>query len=271
MVADLEAVVDRTGQESVNLFGQYNACTNALAYAARHPDRVERIVLFGGTARGWDAMSAGETQALLSLIEQDWRLFTESAAHRWMGWSAGAAGRSIAEGIRGAVTPQVARATMQAASAADVTDQLSRVTAPTLVLHRRGMTQIQLEVSHSLAMSLPRGRLVLLEGTQAALFAEDAEGIVSMLGDFFRDGKEPAASAIAATPPPRDSPPGGGLSPREIEVLRLLASGESNGEIAHRLGITTNTTERHVANIYRKIDARGRADATAYALRHGLG
>lgn len=51
----------------------------------------------------------------------------------------------------------------------------------------------------------------------------------------------------------------------------MLASGESNGEIAQRLGITTNTIERHVANIYRKIDARGRADATAYALRHGLG
>ena len=51
---------------------------------------------------------------------------------------------------------------------------------------------------------------------------------------------------------------------------RLLAAGESNGEIARRLGLSTHTIERHVANIYRKIDARGRADATAYALRHGL-
>jgi DNA-binding CsgD family transcriptional regulator/pimeloyl-ACP methyl ester carboxylesterase len=274
MVADLEAVVDRTGQKTISLFAQYNACTNALAFAAKHPDRVKRIVVFGGAARAWDAMSAGQTQALLSLIEQDWDLFTESAALQWMGWSAGDAGRSTAEAIRLAVTPQIARATMQAASAADVTHQLSSVSAPTLVLHRRGMTQIPLEISRSLAKGLPHGHLVVLEGTHAALFAEDADATVSMLGDFFCDGKEPAASAMLDAEPSRaagHSQTGSGLSPREIEVLRLLASGESNGEIAQRLGITTNTIERHVANIYRKIDARGRADATAYALRHGLG
>jgi predicted ester cyclase len=52
-------------------------------------------------------------------------------------------------------------------------------------------------------------------------------------------------------------------------VLRLLAAGESNAQIARRLGLSTHTIERHVANLYRKIDARGRADATAHALRNG--
>jgi DNA-binding NarL/FixJ family response regulator len=60
------------------------------------------------------------------------------------------------------------------------------------------------------------------------------------------------------------------LSPREVEVLRLIAAGESNGEIAHRLGVTVNTVERHAANLYRKIDARGRADAATFAVRNGL-
>jgi len=53
-------------------------------------------------------------------------------------------------------------------------------------------------------------------------------------------------------------------------VLRLLAGGESNAQIARRLRLSPHTVERHVTNIYRKINARGRADATAYALRHGL-
>jgi DNA-binding CsgD family transcriptional regulator len=53
-------------------------------------------------------------------------------------------------------------------------------------------------------------------------------------------------------------------------VLRLLAAGESNSQIARRLGLSTHTIERHVANLYRKIDARGRADAVAHALRNGL-
>jgi DNA-binding NarL/FixJ family response regulator len=60
------------------------------------------------------------------------------------------------------------------------------------------------------------------------------------------------------------------LTPRELEVLRLIAAGESNGQIAARLGRSINTVERHAANLYRKIDARGRADATAYAIRNGL-
>jgi DNA-binding NarL/FixJ family response regulator len=61
-----------------------------------------------------------------------------------------------------------------------------------------------------------------------------------------------------------------GLSQREVEVLRLLASGRSNAEIADELVLSVRTVEKHVANIYGKIGARGRADAATYALRHGL-
>jgi DNA-binding CsgD family transcriptional regulator len=59
-----------------------------------------------------------------------------------------------------------------------------------------------------------------------------------------------------------------GLTPREIEVLQLLASGMSSGEIARELTLSVRTVGRHITNIYAKINARGRADATAYAIRH---
>jgi DNA-binding CsgD family transcriptional regulator/pimeloyl-ACP methyl ester carboxylesterase len=280
MISDLEAVIDRVGAAEVGLLGQYNSCPHAIAYAARHPERVSRIVLFGGSARGWNAMSDRQTQALLSLIEQDWDLFADSAAHQWMGWSAAEAGRATADQIRGAVTPQVARAMMQVASAVDVTEQLRDVAVPTLVVHRRGMTQIPVDVSRSLALALPRGQLVILEGTQPTLFGEETDAVVSMLLDFLCDGIEPAGPAAAvdgvASGPPAARADGlaarpGGLSRRELEVLQLLAAGESNRQIARRLGLSTHTVERHVANLYRKIGARGRADATAYALRNGLG
>ena len=61
-----------------------------------------------------------------------------------------------------------------------------------------------------------------------------------------------------------------GLSPRESEVLRLIATGRTNREIAQTLFLSVRTVERHVTNLYAKIGARGRADATAFALRHGL-
>jgi DNA-binding NarL/FixJ family response regulator len=60
------------------------------------------------------------------------------------------------------------------------------------------------------------------------------------------------------------------LSPREREVLRLIVAGLNNRETAAALSLSVRTVERHVENIYRKIDARGRAEATAYAFRHGL-
>jgi DNA-binding CsgD family transcriptional regulator len=53
-------------------------------------------------------------------------------------------------------------------------------------------------------------------------------------------------------------------------VLRLIADGQSNREIAAALGISVRTVNRHITNLYTKVDARGKADATAYALRHRL-
>ncbi|WP_137122698.1 helix-turn-helix transcriptional regulator [Segeticoccus rhizosphaerae] len=185
---DLAAVVEAVGPEPVALLGYYHSVPAAIAYAAAHPRRVSRLVLFGGALRLRDSMSPQQTQALLSLIDQDWDLFAETAAHTWLGWQAGESGRLIAESFRTAATPTLAR----------------------------------------------------------ALFAEAGRIDVSEL-----------ASQVHATP-------------RELEVLRLLAEGHSNAEIAARMDISVHTVERHAANLYRKIGARGRADATAYAVRQGL-
>jgi DNA-binding CsgD family transcriptional regulator len=66
------------------------------------------------------------------------------------------------------------------------------------------------------------------------------------------------------------SPQVAGLTPRETEVLRLVAKGQSNKEIAAELVLSVRTVERPITNLYGKIDARGKADATAYARHHGL-
>lgn len=74
--------------------------------------------------------------------------------------------------------------------------------------------------------------------------------------------------ATAAPPAPIAFPDG--LTPREVDVLRLLAAGRTNREIAEALVLSTRTVDHHIASIYRKINARRRADAAAYAQRHGL-
>jgi non-specific serine/threonine protein kinase len=83
---------------------------------------------------------------------------------------------------------------------------------------------------------------------------------------------EAGQATVAATPAPasRPAPPPAGLSPREVEVLTLLASGLGNRAIADTLHLSVRTVERHIDNLYGKIDAHGRAEATAFAIRHRL-
>ena len=272
-VGDLDAVVEAAGVDRVVLLGFYHSVTQAIAWAARHPERVRGLVLFGGALRGWDPMRGSGTQALLSLIERDWDTFVESIAHAWLGWPTGEDGRLAADWFRTATTPAMARATLRAAGDIDVTADASRVSAPALVLHRGDASVIPFEVSAELARALPAGRLEVLPGSNASLFFEDADRVVARLVAFVRDPlAQPTGDATArgAGPAPHGQTVAGALSPRETEVLRLLADGETNGQIAARLGISINTVERHVGNVYRKIDARGRADATAWAIRNGV-
>jgi DNA-binding NarL/FixJ family response regulator len=116
------------------------------------------------------------------------------------------------------------------------------------------------------AADLARAR-ELLESA-GRVFAElemgrDLEIVESLLNDH---------RLARAARPARGHP--GGLSEREVEVLRLIAAGRTNQEIAEALVLSVRTVERHVTNIYAKLGAEGqaaRAVAVAFALAHGLG
>ncbi|MEU4235708.1 alpha/beta fold hydrolase [Actinoplanes sp. NPDC026619] len=350
---DLVAVLDDAGLQRVSLLGYYHSVPTAIAFAARHPERVERLVLFGGAPRLRDAMRPAQTQALLSLVDQDWSLFADAAATAWLGWDKAPSGRWTAESFRTATTAPFARAWFDAAERVDVTGELGQVRAPTLVLHRQGAGQIPVEVSQRLAGGLPGARFVELPGSTPTLFIENQATDLELITDFVTGsadttptggtpapahgttapaggtaapdvGTAPSAHGTTASahgttasahgttasahgttasahgttasahgtmapaggtaarahgttasgrgttaPGATTAGPGGSrsLTPRETEVLQLLATGDSNIEIAGRLGIAVHTVERHLANLYRKIGARGRTDAVAYAWR----
>ena len=76
-------------------------------------------------------------------------------------------------------------------------------------------------------------------------------------------------ASVQATMASRHAP-SGVLTPRELDVLRLIVAGSTNQQIADTLNISKNTVMRHVANILAKTEAENRAAAAAYALRHNL-
>jgi DNA-binding CsgD family transcriptional regulator len=106
------------------------------------------------------------------------------------------------------------------------------------------------------------------DGDGATVEADAAREVFGRLGakpDLARldAGDAPPAGAGAAGPP-------GGLSSREVEVLRLVAAGLTNRAIAEALTISERTVDRHVSNIFMKLDVSSRAAATAFAYEHGL-
>jgi len=96
-----------------------------------------------------------------------------------------------------------------------------------------------------------------------------AEGRALSRSQIIAEARELAA-ATASAPSVATLLPTHGLTPREREVLRLVADGRSNREIADALFISVPTVKRHLTNILNKLDLPSRSAATAYAIRHGL-
>ena len=194
-VLDLEGVADRLGLQRFALLGVLHSGPAAIAYAARHPERVSHVILWCGWARGSDWSRSPQLRGLGQLIETNWELYTETVAHALMGWSAGEPARRYAGHMRESVTPEVARAALRALRGFDVTGLLPQVTAPTLVLDRRQVRWPEVDVAKSLASRIPDARLALLEGTTVLPFLGDMEGVLQAIDEFLGEREEAPAGA----------------------------------------------------------------------------
>jgi DNA-binding NarL/FixJ family response regulator len=213
------------------------------------------------------------------------------AHDRWLAWSDAALGRSEGQALwaqfhRQAADMDAAREHAERA--------LAHATAPRqplalLAAHRLlgeldtdtgRLAKAAAHLAASLALSdacqapyeraltlLAQARLHVTSGSamEAATAFAQARVICIALGALPSIARIDALAASLAEPASPD-----GMTGREVEVLRHIAAGESNREIAAALSVSVRTVERHIENLYRKIDARSKADATAYAFRHRL-
>jgi class 3 adenylate cyclase len=181
MVRDLEAVVDALAIERFTLIGGMNSGVSSIAYAARHPDRVVRLVLWCAYARGSEFFDDSGTRALRDMADRDWHMFTETASRSRFAWTADALAREYAQMWRAAITPRVQGMLMDSLRGVDVTPLLSRVSAPTLVLQRedRGV-----EIRRRIASGIAGAALVVFPGGSAAPYLEDADVVWATMAPF---------------------------------------------------------------------------------------
>jgi len=281
-VLDLEAVVGHLGLDRFDLLAAASAGPVAIAHAARHPEKVSRLVLWCAWARGSDVDSP-RLKAWRTLIDQDWQLMTDTCVQLALGWPGSDVGRRAAEHLRESVTRDMVREALAADDAVDVTTLLPQVRAQTLVLHRRDISWLPVDIARGLASQIVNARLVVLNGESTAPYLGDTQTAADEIGEFLDAGEsvidaqsEVGVSHMPFSPIGAESKPGrysaypNGLTGREVQVLRLVAGGRTSKEIASELVLSVRTIERHVENIYGKIGGRNRADATAYALTRRL-
>ena len=259
-VYDLEAVVDRLGLDRFVLMGYHT--TPAAEYAVKHPERVEALILRNARID----VSSNPVTMLAGIASQSWDAFLDTMVRTIYRATDTVSAKAL---LRETMTEADWRIAARTISASGIGELAARIQAPTLLLaaSNKAWSFGTEEAGQRLATLIPDARLALFDDASAGAWSHgEAPAAVPVIEAFLREIDQRAESHSHADSTSSSS----GLSMREIEVLRLIAAGRSNAQIAEALVISPNTVGRHVSNIFDKIGAANRAEATAYALRNGL-
>ena len=273
-VEDLEAVIEATGLGRFALFGMAAGAAIGMTYAARHPERVSRLALYASFVRNRLAGSptpqeVAEAEARVKMVEVGWPndspAYGQFHASLLMPDASPEQSQSLADLLRQAASPATALAILRTVLLIDVQEIVPNVRCPTLVLHSRGDSLIPFEQGRAVAGLIPGARFVPLESRNTVLLDTEPawQPFVEALDDFL--------PAPPAKPAPGSQFPFDDLTPRECEVLELVAQGLDNGTIGAQLGISERTARNHLSIILSKLGINSRAQAIVQARDAGFG
>ena len=274
MLSDLEAVVDAAKLPRFPILGFCHGGPLAIAYAARHPERVSGLVLCGTYAQGQarrdpSERGAAERELLLRTIEIGWG--QDNPAYRQV-FATKAVPEASAEVFTSYCRIQHASADPQAAMALtqlfwhiDVMALLPQLRCPTLVLHAARDALVPHEQGRVLARAIAHARLVTLDsGNHDLLATEPAWPVLCReVREFLAENDAPAVA--------QDGRSLAALSGRERAVLEHIARGLDNDEVAAALHLSQKTVRNYVTSIFAKLDLPNRSRAIVWARDAGLG
>ncbi|OGO49963.1 MAG: hypothetical protein A2148_07620 [Chloroflexi bacterium RBG_16_68_14] len=192
--ADVAAVVDHLHLERFDMFASVDGAAVAVAYAAQHPERVSRLVLWAPYPRGQDFFRSEAIQGLLELVRGNWSLARRAIADVVFPSGPTEAQRWLADLLRQTASPEVAARGIEFHSSVDVTALLPQVKAPTLVLHRRGDRNVPIRAGRDVASLIPDARFVALEGDIAGTTHGDTS-YVELVMRFLDEGRDQGQKA----------------------------------------------------------------------------
>jgi len=272
-VADLETVVDDLGLDRFALLGLCQGGAIATAYAARHPERVSRLILYDAYVQGAYAgrrndAAREQADALGQMIEVGWGddlpAYRQLFASLFMPDASEQLTHALAELQRRTASPETARRLWHAFHAIDVSADAPHVRAPTQVFHVSGDAVVPLEQGRRLATLIPDARFVELDSRNHILLADEPAWprFLDEARAFLAEDEtaDPAAAAAFTE-----------LTPRERAVLDRIARGLTNAEIAEALSITPKSTRNYVSRVFTKLGVEHRAQAVVQARNAGLG
>jgi pimeloyl-ACP methyl ester carboxylesterase/DNA-binding CsgD family transcriptional regulator len=252
----LATVLDASRAERPVLFACSCGGLATAQFATSEPERVRKIVFFGAYAARDDIPDATR-RSLVDFVRTNWPLAAQMLAGLILPHASGDEIAAMSRFKRRAAEADVAAAFLELDLTLDLRALMRKLMMPALVLHRRGDRTVPIRHGRELASLLPNARFVPLRGDSHVPWLEDQRELLRALNGFLHDDMQPESNG--------DSP----LTPRETEVLRLVASGLSNREIASSLVLSEHTVHRHVANVLRKLAQSSRAAAAAQATRAG--
>jgi pimeloyl-ACP methyl ester carboxylesterase/DNA-binding CsgD family transcriptional regulator len=273
-ISDFERVVGAAGLSQFDLLATCWGGPVAIEYAARHPERVRRLVLYGTYARGRFRRQQPEevekARLLIELTRLGWGRENHAFAQVWAStYQPGGSldhFKSWCDQQCAATSAETAVRLLEVGWDVDVRAAARNVKCPVLILHADRDVVVPIEESRILASLIPDSRFVQLDTENHMPLANELawQHIVTAIEDFL---SEPAGTAVRTG----RALPLNELTPRERNVLEGIASGLDNKEIAVALKMSEKTVRNHITHIFAKIQVAHRYEAIVRAREAGLG